>query len=81
MKQTNPNTIPVNWKQTLQVQKAGKDCNDADKGMVTEQDFIEFHALLESQYQQLLGEINEEIVKRNQRLVELRKAFGSSSHL
>ena len=81
MKQTNPNTIPVNWKQKLQVQKEGKDCNDADKGMVTEQDFIEFHALLESQYQQLLGEINEEIVKRNQRLVELRKAFGSSSHL
>jgi hypothetical protein len=65
----------------LQVNKEGKDGTESDKGMVTEQDFAEYHALLESQYEQVLSEINEEIMKRTQRLIELRKAFGSSSHL
>jgi len=75
MKQIN--TTPKN----LQLNQEGKSYNEVDKGIVTEQDFAEFHALLESQYEQVLSDINEEIIKRTKRLVELRKSFGSSSHL
>ena len=71
------NTTPKN----IQLNKAGNNYDEADKGIVTEQDFAEFHALLESQYEQVLSEINEEIMKRTKRLVELRRSFGSSSHL
>ncbi len=67
---TNPKNV--------QAYKEGK---EADKGTVTEQDFVEFHALLESQYEQVVSDINEEIMKRTRRLVELRKSFGSSSRL
>lgn len=45
----------------------GKDVEEGDVANVEEEDFAALHALFESEYQQLLKDIDDEIAKRSQK--------------
>ena len=60
-----------------QANKAGKGLfEDTDTTIVIDSDFEEYHALLETEYQQLLSDINDEIAKRTQKVEEMQNLLG-----
>lgn len=59
-----------------QANKAGKGFKDTDTAIVVDSDFEEYYALLETEYEQLLIDINDEIAKRTQKMEEMQKLLG-----